>query len=143
MLDCLKKILENECVLSCNLYLLFMYIVSNVFYLGLSIYCIIILCFSEINLLWINVLLSIILINFSNIIIYIFDKNSCNSLKICSYNSCINCIVSTITLINITHCNYDINNLYHCALMLLVTEYILMICNLSGIYFYYYCNKIN
>jgi len=142
MNECPNKILKSETLICITFYMYFIYIIDFILFILLSIYAIVLLCINDVNLLWFNLLTSIVITNLTNFsIICVNDKKKCN-IKLITLNSIINCILSTGTLINIYHHNYDNNLLYKCIIIILSTQYIFMICDLFLINMHYICDNI-
>jgi len=142
MTQCSEKIMKSNTLICITFYMYFIYIIDFLLFIILSIYGIVLLCINDINLLWFNLLISIVITNISNFsLVYVNDKKKCN-LKLITLNSIINCILSSATIINIYHHNYDDNLLYNCMIIVLSSQYIFMICDLFLINMHYICDNI-
>ena len=140
--ECSKKIIESETLICITFHMYFIYIIDFILFILLSIYGIVLLCINDVNLLWFNLLTSIVITNITNFsIICVNEKKNCN-IKLITLNSIINCILSTCTIINILHHNYDDNLLYHFIVIVLSSQYIFMICDLFLINMHYICGNI-
>ena len=92
--------------------------------------------------LWINLLTSIIITNTTNLsVVLTNDKKKCN-ISFIIINGFINCILSTLTLVNINNHNYDDNLLYNCMIITLISQYIFMVCDLFLINLHFVCEKL-
>lgn len=141
MVECTDQIVENQCVNCITFHMFLIYCLCSILYVALSLYGIVLLCINDINLLWLNLLISIIITNITNVSILIINDKKC-CIKTLLFNSSINCILSTGTIINISHHNYDDNLLYNCMIIILTSQYIFMVCDLFLINLHYICDKI-
>jgi hypothetical protein len=134
---------NKYCIASLTCYMSALYCIGIIFYSILSIYGIVLLGleYDNINLLWYNLLVSIIITNFTNYNIFIDYCKKNYTVKLLSFNSCINCILSSGTLANILHNNYDDNSLYTCILITMISQYVLMVCDLFLINMHYMCRE--
>lgn len=142
MVECPKKIIRSETLICITFYMYFIYIIDFLLFIVLSIYGIVLLCINDINLLWYNLLTSIVVTNITNFsLVCVNDKKKCN-IKLIGLNSIINCVLSTLTIINIYHHNYADNLLYNCIVIVLSSQYIFMLCDLFLINMHYICDSI-
>ena len=140
--ECSKKIMKSETLICITFYMYFIYNIDFLFFILISIYGIVLLCINDINLLWFNLLTSIVITNITNFsLVCVNDKKKCN-IKLITLNSIINCILSTVTIINIYHHNYDNNLLYDCIIIVLSLQYIFMICDIFLINMHFVCDNI-
>ena len=140
--ECSKKIMKSETLICITFYMYFIYIIDFLLFLLISVYGIVLLCINDINLLWFNLLTSIVITNITNFsLVCANDKKKCN-IKLITLNSIINCILSTGTIINIYHHNYDNNLLYDCIIIVLSSQYIFMICDIFLINMHFVCDNI-
>jgi len=135
---------DKYCLASCTCYMSLLYSVGIFFYSILSVYGIVVLGleYDNINLLWYNLLVSIIVTNITNYSIFIQKSKKDYTIELLSFNSCINCILSSGTLANVLHNDYDDNSLYTCILITMISQYVLMICDLFLINMHYMCKNI-
>lgn len=142
MVECSIKILENDGIICCTFFMYFICFINFIGFLLLSFFSIVILAINDINLLWINLLISIIITNTTNFSVILTNhKKKCN-ITLIILNSLINCILSTLTIINVSHYDYDDNLLYKCLIATLISQYIFMVCDLFLINMHYICGKL-
>ena len=142
MVECKDQIVENQCVVCITCHMFFIYCIACILYVVTSLYGTVLLCLNDINLLWLNLLISIIITNITNVSILIIDDKK-TSIKTLFFSSSLNCILSSGTIINIFHHNYDDNLLYNCMIIILTLQYIFMVCDLFLINLHYICDKVS
>ena len=142
MVECSTKLFENDSIICCTFFMYILCFINFIGFLLLSVFSIVLLALNDINLLWINLLISIIITNTTNFsVILTNDKKKCN-ITLIILNSLINCILSTLTIINVSHYNYDDNLLYKCLIVTLISQYVFMVCDLFLINMHYICGKL-